>query len=160
MSDSTSIEPADTQPAASNAPVPAQAPVPEKPTWGGVIAGIINFVTVTARIIALATAAALLKEQLHLLKSRMERNAQQARTLADNLGQAGVDPRFQAQTIEVSQAFDRVAEASGIVADAADGMEANARGVRDAHQAEYGGVFEVRQASAYEQPKPGFNAVR
>jgi hypothetical protein len=109
---------------------------------------------------ALATAAALLKEQLHLLKARMHRDAQRARTLSGHLRQAGADARFQAQAIEVSQAFDRVAEASGEVANAADQMEAHAQGVRDAHQTEYGGIYEVAQASPYAQPKPGFNRVR
>ncbi|MFD0509254.1 conjugal transfer protein TraB [Streptomyces chiangmaiensis] len=109
---------------------------------------------------ALATAAALLKEQLHLLKARMHHDAARARRLAEHLAQAGVDPHFQAQALEVAASFERVAEASGELADAADGMEANANGVRDAHQAEYGGIYEVTQALPYEQPKPGFNAVR
>lgn len=136
------------------------APARTGGSWTEAIGGILNFVTLALRVMALATAAALLKEQLHLLKARMHRDAQRARTLSGNLHQAGADGRFQAQAIEVSQAFDRVAEASGEVADAADQMESHARGVRDAHQAEYGGIYEVRQASPYAQPKPGFNRVR
>jgi hypothetical protein len=141
-------------------PVPASGGTAARTGWGEAIFGILNFVTVALRVMALAAAAALLKEQLHLLKARMHRDAQRARTLAGHLHQAGADGRFQAQAIEVSQAFDRVAEASGEVANAADQMEAHARGVRDAHQAEYGGIYEVRQASPYAQPKPGFNRVR
>ena len=133
---------------------------PDRHTWSSAIHGILNFVTLTARIMALAAAAALLKEQLHLLKLRMHDDAAHARRLAEHLNQAGVDTRFQAQTLEVAAAFDRVADASGELAGAADQMEANAQGVRDAHQAEYGGIYEVRQASPYEQPKPGFNRVR
>ncbi|MFF7335431.1 conjugal transfer protein TraB [Streptomyces sp. NPDC008150] len=147
---------------ASTTPTPATGsnPKPEKPSWGGVIAGIINFVTLTARITALAVAAALLKEQLHLLKARMHHDAERGRRLADHLRQARVDEHFQAQTLEVAAAFERVAAASGELADAADGMEANASAVRDAHQAEYAGIYEVRQASPYAQPRPGFNQVR
>lgn len=148
---------------ADNPPAPAPppaAPASDRPTWSGSIHGILNFVTLSLRIMALAAAAALLKEQLHLLKARMHRDAARARRLTGHLHQAGVDTRFQAQTLEVAAAFERVAAASGELADAADGMEANARGVRDAHQAEYGGIYEVRQASPYAQPKPGFNEVR
>ncbi|MDX2999523.1 conjugal transfer protein TraB [Streptomyces scabiei] len=140
----------------------SQAAPPEhtRPTFGQMIHGVLNFVTLTGRFMALAAAAVFLKEKLHLLKAHMHKDAEAARRLDGHLGQAGADARFQAQAVEVSQAFDRVAEASGILADAADQMEANARGVRDAHQAEYGQIYEVAQASPYDQPKPGFNAVR
>lgn len=165
MSDHQAIEPTSVQTgaeaaAASNAPVPAASSEPARMSWGGAIAGILNFVTLSLRIMALATAAALLKEQLHLLKSRMHQDAQRARRLAEHLAQAGVDAHFQAQTLEVAAAFDRVADASGELADAADGMETAANDVNHAHQAEYGGIYEVAQASPYAQPKPGFNAVR
>lgn len=164
MSTSNAIEPTSVQTGAeaagSNVPVPASGGAPKRTGWVEAIHGILNFVTLAARVMALAAAAALLKEQLHLLKARMHRDAAQARTLAGHLNQAGADTRFQAQAIEVSQAFDRVAEASGQVADAADQMETHARGVRDAHQAQYGGIHEVRKASPYAQPKPGFNRVR
>lgn len=165
MSDNTAIEPTSVQTGsevaqhADNPTAPAAAPADSRPTWSGAIFGILNFVTLSLRIMALAAAAALLKEQLHLLKARMHRDAARARRLTEHLNQAGVDGRFQAQTLEVAAAFERVAAASGELADAADGMEANARGVRDAHQAEYGGIYEVRQASPYAQPKPGFNEV-
>lgn len=161
---SGAIEPTSVQTAAeadaAQAPVPPTGNEPTRPRWGDAIRGILNFATLAARVMALATAAALLKEQLHLLKNRMHHDAARARRLSEHLHQAGADPRFQAQAIEVSKAFDRVAEASGEVANAADQMEANARGVRDAHQTEYRGIYEVRQASPYAQPKPGFNRVR
>ncbi|GAA3808785.1 conjugal transfer protein TraB [Streptomyces chiangmaiensis] len=167
MSDNTAIEPTNVKTGSevaaensSNVPAPRNNGSPAKPTWGGAIYGILNFVSLALRIMALATAAALLKEQLHLLKARMHHDAARARRLAEHLAQAGVDPHFQAQALEVAASFERVAEASGELADAADGMEANANGVRDAHQAEYGGIYEVTQALPYEQPKPGFNAVR
>lgn len=143
-----------------NTPGPASSGATERPTWAGAIYGILNFITLAARIMALAAAAALLKEQLHLLKARMHRDAVRGRRLAEHLNQAGAGVRFQAQSLEVAAAFERVAAASGELANAADQMEANANGVRDAHQAEYGGIYEVRQASPYDQPKPGFNRVR
>lgn len=145
-----------------NLPAPAGGDAPNRTGsgWREAISGILNFMTLGLRVMALATAAVLLKEQLHLLKARMHRDAQRARTLSGHLHQAGADARFQAQAVEVSQAFDRVAEASGQVADAADQMETHARSVRDAHQAEYGGIYEVAQASPYEQPKPGFTPAR
>ena len=155
------VEPADSQAegtGSDNTPAPTHDG--DRPTWSGVLFGILNFVTLAARVMALAAAAALLKEQLHLLKQRMHHDAARARTLADHLQQAGVDARFQAQTLEVAAAFERVAEASGELAQAADQMEADAHGVRDAHQSEYGGIYEAAQASPYAQPKPGFNRVR
>jgi len=163
---SSAIEPTSVQTSSEvagsgdNAPVPAAGGAAERPTWSGAIYGILNFITLAARITALTAAAALLKEQLHLLKARMHRNAARARTLSGNLHQAGADARFQAQSLEVAAAFERVAEASGEVANVADQMEMNAQFVKDAHQSEYGGIYEVRQASPYAQPKPGFNRVR
>ncbi|MFJ8727657.1 conjugal transfer protein TraB [Streptomyces sp. NPDC093269] len=166
MSDNTAIEPTNVQTGAevaaendSTLPAPRNN-TPAKPSWGGAIYGILNFVSLALRIMALATAAALLKEQLHFLKARMHDDAVRARRLAGHLAQAGVDPHFQAQALEVAASFERVAEASGELADAADGMEANANGVRDAHETEYGGIYETTQALPYEQPKPGFNAIR
>ncbi|CAL9667264.1 hypothetical protein SUDANB145_07224 (plasmid) [Streptomyces sp. enrichment culture] len=146
--------------AAGRTPVPVSSTTPDRPTWSGAIHGILNFVTLALRIMALAAAAALLKEQLHLLKARMHRDAAHARKLAEQLAQAGVDGHFQMQTMEAAAAFERVAQASGEVADAADQMEMNAQAVKDAHQAEYGGIHEAVNASPYAQPKPGFNRVR
>lgn len=132
---------------------------PAQMSWGGAIGGILNFITLALRVMALAVAAALLKEQLHLLKARMHRDAERARRLSGHLAQAGVDPTFQAQALEVAAAFERVAQASGELADAADQMEMNAQFVKDAHDTEYGGIYEAVNASPYAQPKPGFNEV-
>ena len=153
----TSSEVATQDGAPAGPPVPVNKP---KSKWMAAISGVLNFVTLGARIVALTTAAALLKESLHLLKHRMHKDAAKARKVSEMCGAAGVDPRFQGQIIEVSQAFDRVADASGDVADAADQMEANAQAVKDAHQAEYGGIYEAVNANPYTQPVPGFNAVR
>lgn len=156
----TSVQTGAEAAAGDNTPVPANRGAVDRPTWAGAIHGILNFVTLVARITALAIAAALLKEQLHLLKALMHQVAAWARRLADHLAQAGVDTHFQAQAVEVAAAFDRVAEASGLLANAADDMEANANGVRDAHQAEYGGIYEYAQVSPYAQPRPGFTPAR
>lgn len=149
--------PASEQPAATDDTQPPAAP---KQTFGGIVSGIVNFITLSARVAALATAALWLKEGLHLLKARMHQDAETARRTSEQCGQAGVDPYFLGLFLEASQSLDRVAEASGELANAADQMETNARDVHDAHQAEYGGIHEAVQASAYDQPKPGFNAVR
>lgn len=146
--------------AQSGGNVPATQGDAAPTTWGGAVSGILNFISLGLRVMALAIAAALLKEQLHLLKARMHRDAARARRLSEQLAQAGVDPHFQAQALEVAAAFERVAQASGELAGAADQMEANAQFVKDAHDSEYGGIHEVTNALPYAQPKPGFNEVR
>lgn len=140
---------------ADNAPTPAP-----KKTFGSLLAGILNFATLSARFMAMATAALWLKETLHLLKQRMHDDAALARRVGEMSGQAGADPYFVGLFTEASKEFDLVAEASGELAHAADQMETHARGVQDAHDTEYRGIYEVRQASPYAQPKPGFNRVR
>ncbi|MFK8851231.1 conjugal transfer protein TraB [Streptomyces sp. Ac-502] len=161
--DSNAIEPTSVQTGAEAAE-PSTVPAVRNDTaptgWSAALHGILNFVSLAGRVIALAGAAALLKERLHLLKARMHDDADRARRLSGHLHQAGADARFQAQTLEVAAAFDRVAEAAGEVTNAADRVEADAQGVRDAHQAQYGGIYEVARASEYDQPKPGFNEVR
>jgi hypothetical protein len=131
-----------------------------KATFGGFISGIINFLTLSARFLALAAAAMWLKENLHLLKQRMHNDAAFARKVGEMCGAARADAYFVGLFLETATAFERVAEASGELARAADDMEINARGVGEAHEIEYRGVYEVRQASPYEQPTPGFNKVR
>jgi hypothetical protein len=122
--------------------------------------GILNFITLSARFAMLAAAAIWLKENLHILKQRMHTDAAFARKVAELCGDAGADGYFVALFLETSQAFDRVAEASGELAGAADQMEDGARAVGDAHETEYRGIYEVAQASPYAQPKPAFNKVR
>ncbi|MEV5915857.1 conjugal transfer protein TraB [Streptomyces chartreusis] len=170
MSDTSSsgaIEPTSVQTgaeAATSSNVPATSgdtrPAPQRPTFGGLIAGIINFISLAAAFIALAAAAALLKEQLHLLKARCHADAAFARRVGELCHAAGADAYFLALFLETGTAFERTAEASGELANAADQMEADANGVQDAHDTQYRGIYEVRQASPYAQPKPGFNRVR
>jgi hypothetical protein len=161
VSDSNAIEPASVQTgsetATTSSGLAAAAP---KQTFGGLLFGMLNFVTLSARFMALATAAMWLKENLHLLKQRMHDDADFARRVGELCGQADADDYFVSLFVEAAKDFNLVAEASGELAQAADGMEANARAVNDAHEAEYRGIYEVAQASPYTQPKPGFNAVR
>ncbi|MFJ8929265.1 conjugal transfer protein TraB [Streptomyces sp. NPDC102364] len=168
MSDSNAIEPTSVQTGAevaagSGAAAPAQGadngPAPRM-GWRAAIGGVINFLTTAAKVMALACAAALLKERMHLLKTRMHRDAAFAHRVAEMCGQAGVDDNFVAEYHEVGGHFTRVAECADGVTAAADTMEARARGVVDAHNREYRGVYEAVQASPYRQPKPGFNKVR
>lgn len=143
----------------ANLPAPATDNKP-KQTFSSLVFGVLNFLTLSARFMALATAAMWLKDNLHLLKTRMDNDAAFARKVGEMCGDAGADAYFVALFLETSQAFDCVAEASGELTQAADGMEANANAVNDAHETEYRGIYEVRQASPYAQPKPAFNRVR
>lgn len=163
---SDAIEPTSVQTGAEVAantsanPPAVQEQAPDTWTWKGALGGILNFITLALRVMALAAAAALLKEQLHLLKRRMEKDAQRSITLSGHLAQAGADVRFQGDAIQLAGDFGVVAGSAEIVADAADRMEASAIGVRDAHDREYGGIHEVVVVMPYAQPKPGFNKVR
>lgn len=144
----------------SNLPATTADNAPAQQSFGGLISGILNFIFLAGCFIALAAAAMWLKEKLHILKERMHRDAAFARRVAELCGAAHVDPYFLSLFFETATAFDRVAEASGELANAADQMEINARFVKDAHDTQYRGIYEVRQASPYEQPTPGFNRVR
>ncbi|MEU6990358.1 conjugal transfer protein TraB [Streptomyces sp. NPDC046465] len=164
MSDAQAIEPTAVQTGAEAAATasapPATVDAPAAPSrWSGLIHGIINFVTLTARITALVTAAILLKEGMHRLERRMNRNAATARRLAEYFSQAGVDPYHQGLALEASKAFNAAADDAAGVTEAADSMQARAQAVDDAHKTEYGGFYELSKSSRYNQPKPGFNKV-
>lgn len=124
------------------------------------VGGALNFLTLAARITALSADALRLKENLWALQRRMEENAGRARTLSEMCDAAEVEAQYTALIMEASTALQRVAEASGELAETADVMEANARGFNDAHETEYRGVYEAATASGVQQPKPGFNRVR
>ncbi|NUS25044.1 MAG: conjugal transfer protein TraB [Streptomyces sp.] len=164
---SDAIEPTSVQTAAEAAAQPgnnlpattSSNPPEQRQSFGQLIFGIVNFIALAACFAALAAAAALLKERLHLLKAQMHRDAAFARKVGEMCGAAGADPYFIALYLETAASFERVADASGELASAADQMEANAQFVKDAHDTEYRGIYEVRQASPYDQPRPGFNRV-
>ncbi|MFJ6776772.1 conjugal transfer protein TraB [Kitasatospora sp. NPDC091257] len=115
-----------------------------------------GFVALAARTVRLAAAALLLKAEMAKLQEHMEENARTARRSAELAGQAEVEPHFLAMIEETGRAFDQVANASGELTQAADRVEEESRAFRDAHQAEYRGIYEVNQSSPHRQPKPGF----
>jgi hypothetical protein len=141
-------------------PDPATAPRGAAATIRSAAAGALNFLTLTARIAALTTAALHLKEQMHAQIRDTEANAEKVRAVAEMCDAAGVEPQFTALILESSTALRRVPEAARDVAETADRTELHARQFGDAHEAEYRGIHEAVNASGVQQPKAGFNAVR
>jgi hypothetical protein len=115
-----------------------------------------SFLGLAGRIAWLTASALALKEGLWVLRRRMEKDADDAERLSEMCAVAEVEPRFTALIHEAGGALRQVAEASGDLAGAADEMETNARGFKDAHETEYRGVYEAVQASGVRQAKPGF----
>ena len=130
------------------------AHLPERPTAAP------SFLLLAGRMVALSTAALHLKEGLHALQRRMDRDADDADRMAEQATAAEVEPRFTALIHEAAASLRVVAEASGEVADSADQMEANSRGFTDAHESEYRGVFEAVRGSNVQQAKAGFYRTR
>ncbi|MFE1576254.1 conjugal transfer protein TraB [Streptomyces fradiae] len=119
-----------------------------------------SFLRLAGRITTLTGAALALKEGLWVLKTRMEKDANDADRLAEQCAEAEVEPRFTALITDAASSLRAVAEASGELAGAADTMEANARAFGDAHESEYRGVYEAVKASGVQQAKPGFYETR
>ncbi|MCC3654741.1 conjugal transfer protein TraB [Streptomyces sp. S07_1.15] len=119
-----------------------------------------SFTRLMGQVATLTASALALKEGLWLLKRRMEHDAADADHLAEQCAAAEVEPKFTGLVHEAGAALRAVAEASGEVAGAADVMEHEARGLGDAHQAEYRGVYEAVNASGVRQAKPGFYRTR
>lgn len=119
-----------------------------------------SFLRLAARVTTLTAAALALKEGLWLLKRRMEHDADDSDTLAEQCAAAEVEPRFTGLVHEAGTALRVVATASGDVASAADLMEYQARGFGEAHQSEYRGIYEAVNASGVRQAKPGFYRTR
>jgi TRAP-type mannitol/chloroaromatic compound transport system substrate-binding protein len=118
--------------------------------------GGANFAQLAARTVRLAAAALALKHEMAKLQRHMERNAETAMRVAELAGQAEVDASHTAMIQETGRAFRQVATASGELAQAADRVEQASREFRDAHDAQYRGIYEANQSSAFRQPKPGF----
>lgn len=119
-----------------------------------------SFLRLSGRIATLTASALALKEGLHVLRKRMETDADDAAHLAELCVAAEVEPRFVGLIEEASQALRAVAAASGDLAGAADQMHAAAGEVGDAHQREYRGVYEAVRASGVRQARPGFYRTR
>ncbi|MFI0901849.1 conjugal transfer protein TraB [Streptomyces sp. NPDC020983] len=120
----------------------------------------LGFVSLGLAVITLTAQALLLKEKIWALQARMNRNADQTSNMSEMCDAAEVEPHYTALVMDGSVSLRRVAQASGDLVDAADRMQGDAQGFRDAHQSEYGGIYEAVQASRVQQPKPGFNEVK
>ncbi|MEK8175060.1 conjugal transfer protein TraB [Streptomyces sp. M19] len=118
--------------------------------------GRLSFLSVTAKVVVLTAQALALKEGLHVLRRRMEKDADDHERIAEMCAEAEVEPKFTGLITEASVALRKVAEASGGLANAADDMEVNARAFGDAHEREYRGVYETVQTSGVRQAKAGF----
>ncbi|MFI9206408.1 conjugal transfer protein TraB [Streptomyces sp. NPDC053048] len=116
----------------------------------------LSFMTLAAKVTTLTASALALKERLHLLQRRMEKDAADADRIAEMCAEAEVEPRFTALIHEAAKALRNIAKASGSLAGAADAMAAHAQGFDEAHEREYRGIYERVQASDVQQAKPGF----
>ncbi|TLQ39025.1 conjugal transfer protein TraB [Streptomyces marianii] len=120
----------------------------------------LGFLALSVRVTALTAQAMLLKEKVWALQRRMDSNADKASNMSEMCDAAEVEPQFTALILDGSVALRKVADASGELANAADVMQTDAQGFNDAHQGEYGGIYEATQTMGVKQPKPGFNEVK
>ncbi|MFE8950083.1 conjugal transfer protein TraB [Streptomyces sp. NPDC007856] len=130
--------------------------LPAIPGVGGGASSGNGFLALSGRTAQLAAAALFLKEGMHLLKAHMRANANAASRLSEMCDAAEVEPHFTSQIMDVSTALHGVAEASGEMVNAADRVDADARGFNQAHDTEYRGVYEAVNGSGVQQAKPGF----
>lgn len=157
----------------SNLPAPnpgAQPPAPPTPGSGGGGSEIVylgseardgnSFTALASRVVALSTAALRLKHGMAQLQAHMQTNSALAQRTAEMCEQAEVEPRFTSLIQEVATEFTAVATASGGVASAADVAATRAAGFRNAHQSEYGGIYDAVRTSGARQAVPGFYRVR
>jgi hypothetical protein len=107
-------------------------------------------------VITLTAAALRLKYGMARLQADMRANSALAQRTAEMCDQAEVEPRFTSQIAEVASEFTAVATASGDMVSAADVTATRATGFRNAHQNEYGGIYDAVRTSGVRQAKPGF----
>ncbi|RPK69984.1 hypothetical protein EES45_36300 [Streptomyces sp. ADI97-07] len=144
--------------------VPRESYVPAVPDGGDNLPVIpdsnLGFLSLGAAVALLASRALLLKEKVWALQRLFQRNADKASNMSEMCDAAEVDPQYTALIMEGSNALREVAEASGDLVNAADTAQTDAQVFNDAHQGEYGGIYEVTQSMGVRQPKPGFNEVK
>ncbi|MCX4411629.1 conjugal transfer protein TraB [Streptomyces sp. NBC_01764] len=144
--------------------VPRESYVPAVPDSGDNLPAIpdgnLGFLSLGLAVTTLAARALWLKEKIWVLQALFRRNADKASNMSEMCDAAEVEPRFTALIMEGATSLREVAEASGDLVDAADAMQMDAQGFNDAHQGEYGGIYEVAQSMGVQQPKPGFNEVK
>lgn len=134
--------------------------VPQGDTLPAVPDSNLGFLSLGAAVTLLVAQTLRLKEKIWALQALFRRNADKASNMSEMCDAAEVEPRFTALIMEGSTSLREVAEASGELVDAADAMQTDAQGFKDAHEGEYGGIYEVTQSMGVQQPKPGFNEVR
>ncbi|MFE1075156.1 conjugal transfer protein TraB [Streptomyces sp. NPDC058783] len=120
----------------------------------------LGFLSLGIAVTTLAARALRLKEKIWILQAFFRRNAEKASNMSEMCDAAEVEPRFTALIMEGATSLREVAEASGDLVSAADAMQMDAQGFADAHQDEYGGIYETVQSMGVQQPKPGFNEVK
>ncbi|MEU7206142.1 conjugal transfer protein TraB [Streptomyces sp. NPDC045470] len=120
----------------------------------------LGFFTLLTEVTALTSRALLLKEKVWAWQRRMEKDADAASHMSEMCDAAEVAPQFTALILDGSGALRKVADASGDLAQRADDMQHDAQNLGDAHQNEYGGIYEAVQTMGVQQPKPGFNEVK
>ena len=144
--------------------VPRESYVPAVPDNGDNLPAIpdsnLGFLSLGLAVTTLAARALWLKEKIWILQALFRRNADKASNMSEMCDAAEVEPRFTALIMEGATSLREVAEASGDLVNAADAMQMDAQGFNDAHQGEYGGIYEVAQSMGVQQPKPGFNEVK
>ncbi|MFF0170241.1 conjugal transfer protein TraB [Streptomyces prasinus] len=134
--------------------------VPQGDTLPAVPDSNLGFLSLGAAVTLLVAQTLRLKEKIWALQTLFRRNADKASNMSEMCDAAEVEPRYTALIMEGSTSLREVAEASGELVDAADAMQTDAQGFKDAHEGEYGGIYEVTQSMGVQQPKPGFNEVR
>ncbi|GGO98382.1 conjugal transfer protein TraB [Wenjunlia tyrosinilytica] len=144
--------------------VPRESYVPAVPASDGDLPSIpdsnLGFLSLGLAVAALAAQALRLKEKVWALQALFRRNTDKASNMSEMCDAAEVEPQFTALIMEGATSLREVAEASGDMVNAADEMQMDAQGFNDAHQGEYGGIYEVVQSMGVQQPKPGFNEVK
>ncbi|MFF8287420.1 conjugal transfer protein TraB [Streptomyces albus] len=144
--------------------VPRDSYAPAVPAGGDNLPAIpdsnLGFVSLGVAVTTLAARALWLKEKIWILQGLFRRNADKASHMSEMCDAAEVEPRFTALIMEGATSLREVAEASGDLVNAADQMQMDAQGFADAHQGEYGGIYEAVQSMGVQQPKPGFNEVK
>ncbi|MGW1037546.1 conjugal transfer protein TraB [Streptomyces antibioticus] len=144
--------------------VPRESYVPAVPDSDDNLPAIpdsnLGFLSLGMAVTMLAARALLLKEKIWALQALFRRNADKASNMSEMCDAAEVEPRFTALIMEGATSLREVAEASGDLVNAADAMQTDAQGFKDAHQGEYGGIYETVQSMGVQQPKPGFNEVK
>ncbi|MFE2314157.1 conjugal transfer protein TraB [Streptomyces sp. NPDC059441] len=139
---------------------PYKAPAVPAISTGG---GALSFMRLLGSMVTLVGQAVALKEMAHLLKRRMEKDADDHDKISDMCAEAEVEPYFTGLITDAGTALREVANASGELSSAADDLATNAKAFGSAHKTEYQGIYEAVQAAkrrGIRQARPGFYRTR